>query len=87
MTQQTITAATSTKAETPSHQKLPKTYKLPAEFKTPWFMKLSKSEQRVFMLAHQRGDERARSASKRDVETYAENPQNRMVGRNANVAF
>jgi hypothetical protein len=88
MTQQSNTNTASLANEpTPPRQKLPKNYKLPAEFKAPWFMKLPKSEQRMFMLAHQRGEERARSASKRDVETYAESPQNRSVGRNASVAL
>lgn len=83
MTQQT----NASKEPTPPRQKLPKNYKLPSEFKTPWFMKLPKADQRAFMLAHQRGEERARNASKRDVETYAESPQNRSVGRNASVAL
>lgn len=62
-----------TKEPTPPRVKLPKGFKLPNSMKTPMFMKMSKRDQRVFMLAYHVGEERRKNASKRDVETYAEN--------------
>ena len=80
------TAPLPRKEPTPTRQKLPKNYKLPSEFKAPWFSSMPKASQRMFMLAHTVGETRARNASKRDLETYAESPQNRNVGRNVNTA-
>ena len=69
------------KEPTPPRQKLPKHYKLPNSFKGAWFLSMSHEDQRMFMLAHASGEARAKNASKRDIETYAESPQNRNVGR------
>jgi hypothetical protein len=70
------------KEPTPPRQRLPKNYKLPNEFKGAWFSSMTHADRRMFMLAHRSGELRAKSASKRDIETYAESPQNRNVGRN-----
>ena len=59
--------------------KLPKGFKLPNIYKAPWFMKLSPRSQRATMLAYYEGEQKIKNASKRDVETYAENPQNRYI--------
>lgn len=67
--------ATAEKQPTPRRTPLPKNYKLPADFKSPWFMKMSKEMQRMFMRAHLVGETRAKNASKRDAETYAESPR------------
>ena len=69
---------------TPPRQKLPKNYKLPNDFKGPWFARMKPAEQRSFMVGHHAGETRAKNASKRDIETYAENSQNRNVGREVN---
>lgn len=74
-----------TKEPTPPRVKLPKGFKLPKSMKTPMFMKMPKRDQRAFMLAYHIGEERRKSASKRDVETYAENPQNNKIGRQVHV--
>jgi hypothetical protein len=60
-------------------KKLPKGYKLPANFKAPWFSKMPKSSQRAYMHADLEGETRARNASKRDIETYAESAENRRI--------
>ena len=69
------------KEPTPPRQRLPKNYKLPNNFKGAWFLSMEPADQRMFMLAHQSGETRAKNASKRDIETYAESAQNRNVGR------
>lgn len=90
MTTQSKTSAqtvqTQAKEATPPREKLPKNFKLPKSMKGPWFASMAKSEQRSFMLAFVSGETRARNASKRDIEQYAESPQNRNVGR-ASVAI
>ena len=49
--------------------------------KTIWFFKMPPAQRRAHMLAYQVSLERAKSQSKRDAETYAENSQNNRVGR------
>lgn len=80
MTQEQTTKQ-SNKEATPPRVKLPKGYKLPAAFKTSLFMRMPKISQRAYMLAHLQGETRAKNASKRDLETYAESAENRKIGR------
>lgn len=81
MTQQTK----SQKEATPKRTRLSKNYNLPKAFKGPWFLSMAPCDRRAFMVAQQAGETRAKNASKRDIEQYAESPQNRNVGR-ASVA-
>ena len=79
------------KEQTPRRRTgLSKNYRLPGDFKSPWFLSMTPSDRRAFMVAQAAGEVRAKNASKRDAETYAENAQNRNVGRatasNASVA-
>jgi hypothetical protein len=86
MTQQNQTTSQQLRKEaTPPREKLPKNYKLPNDWKGSWFMSMSKAEQRSFMIADNAGLTRAKNASKRDIEQYAESSANRNVGR-ASVA-
>ena len=78
---QTATVQQLRKEASPPREKLPKNYKLPNDMKGAWFLTMSKSEQRSFMLANQAGVTRAKNASKRDIEQYAESSANRNVGR------
>lgn len=74
------------KEATPKRIKLAKNFKLPNEMKTMIFMRAGKAEQRSEMLAYSVGEDRKRQMSKRDLETYAENPQNVKIGRKVATA-
>lgn len=83
MTQQTNPSTqTGAKEATPARERLPKGYKLPKSMKGSWFLSMGHAAQRAFMLAHQAGETRAKNATKRDIEQYAESPANRNIGRN-----
>ena len=69
------------KEATPPRDKLPKNYKLPNDMKGAWFLGMSKADQRSFMVADYSGQTRAKNASKRDIEQYAESSSNRNIGR------